>query len=94
MTAVFVTDQFLFILEAVLAGGSGPTSDQFLAGELMFIRNHFAENWDGLLYHPSNPDYRSLFVANRSVPLYEIQGRIRADGVIEIIGVTVDWEFG
>jgi hypothetical protein len=89
---VRVTDDFWDALDRELPSGRRPTWHDVATVDLPAIVDRFATGWDDLpQLIPGRPEYRILIVAG-TYGIYSIEGQYAADGVVEIVGIELDFE--
>jgi hypothetical protein len=85
-------DSFTRQISSALASSQGALSrrhfDAYIYPEIL---RRFAIGWDQMPQLPGHPDHRLLIEPMYPVHTVAVQGRELSDGVIELIGITVDW---
>jgi hypothetical protein len=87
---VVVSDEFWFALEAAIP--DRVRRDRFVARDLPAIKARFANDWAVLLPSTADAYYRTALGVAHLGELFQVTGRLRSDGVIELRDVAADEE--
>jgi hypothetical protein len=91
---VDVSDAFLRQVTNLFppARSDRPSRDDFLAHELLRIHDVFADRWHELPETAAGPEFRRFISVGYLVPMLSVVGRLRPDGVVELVTLAVDFE--
>ncbi|MFI7588352.1 hypothetical protein ACIB24_14885 [Spongisporangium articulatum] len=98
MIRVATSEEFMSSLDDALQHPDAPERHAFMASELFAIVDYIREHWDRLVPGRTDPYRRTLVATYPRADenprfYYSVRARLRADGVIELESISIDWDY-